>query len=461
MPAPILEFDIEESGYREGAPVVRGAKASLPPGEVALLAGPSGSGKTTLILSMTGVVKNLLNGYTKGFSVIAGINALDPREFPLVAREVGIVLQDPEKQIAMPTPLDEVSFTLENLGYSEEEALERSMAYLKAFGLEGKELVQVEDLSGGEKRRLTLAASLAHDPGVLILDEPTASVDPWGVRDIRRFVRDQARRGRAVIVVEHKARYFLDLASRAYGITGNGSLEPVGMDRAEETLENLGADASMTLEPRGAASVSRGETLLEAEGLVVGRGSFKASVEDVKIKRGEVVAIIGRNGSGKTTLLKTLSGLRRPLEGTVHLKGRAFYVPQAPDYLFTERSVGGELEGLDLPGDLVPRWITRVAGESPYRLSHGQRRWLSLLIAAGRRPDVLLLDEPTTGLDKRLFSRLASFLESARKSSAVIVATHDARLIALLADRVLLAGDGRVREIGVEEGVGILESAWR
>ncbi|MEB3860134.1 MAG: energy-coupling factor ABC transporter ATP-binding protein, partial [Desulfurococcales archaeon] len=163
----VLDSIIEESGYKTGDPVIRGVRLRLHPGDSLLVVGESGSGKTTLLLSIIGALKNLLNGYTRGVSRVSGVDVLDPREFPRVAGKVGIVLQDPEKQIAMPTPFDEVSFTLENLGFGDEEVRERSMEYLRYFGLEAKAFAPVEELSGGEKRRVTLAASLAHSPDLL------------------------------------------------------------------------------------------------------------------------------------------------------------------------------------------------------------------------------------------------------------------------------------------------------
>ncbi len=148
---------IREAGYGK-EPVLKSVGLRLEEGERVLVVGASGSGKTTMMLAIAGVIVNLLGGVTRGRISLAGIDPLTPTGFRQVPRVAGFVLQDPDKQLAMPTPLDEVLFTLENLGWGEEEASRRAREVLARFGLEGVELEWVENLSGGQKRRLTLAA---------------------------------------------------------------------------------------------------------------------------------------------------------------------------------------------------------------------------------------------------------------------------------------------------------------
>jgi len=461
---------VEEAGYRPGRAVLRGAGLRAEPGETLIVVGRSGSGKTTLFLSFTGVIVNLLGGYLRGYSRICGINPLPPEGFRQVPALLGVVLQDPDKQLSLLTPLEEVLFVLENLGVPEEEARRRAKKALERFGLAGKALEDSARLSGGEKRRLTLAAALVHDPPVLLLDEPTASLDPWGVAEVRRLVREEAKRGRVVLVIEHKARYFLDLADRVVALSGGRSVGEWGRPAPREELARLGADVHEPLvrpvEPGG------GPVILRAQGLEAGYEEHPLlSVESLEVRAGDVLAIAGPNGSGKTTLLKTLAGIIEPVSGEVWVREgyRPFYVPQLPDYMFMMRTVRAELEysagrGLG-PGALeqVLRqgWLREALDRPPYTLSHGQRRWLTLEIARLHGARLLLLDEPSTGLDVGLYGELCHRLWEWAGRGAVIVSTHDPRIVGECSSRAAMVMDGRLVEAGREKVVRLMEVAWR
>ncbi len=461
-----IEAKIGEARYSTGYKTLEDVAITASEGHRVLVAGPSGSGKTTLLLAVTGVMVNLLGGSVKGFINLAGVNPLEARGFREVPRLVGVILQDPERQIAMPTPLDEVLFTLENLGFKDAE--ERAWRSLEAFGLAGKALWWVETLSGGEKRRLTLAAGTVHDPEALLLDEPTANLDPWIVGETIKFVRGFSG---PEIIVEHKARYFLDVVDEVVVLSGGHVAARFKRPFTENDInrmEELGVDARIELK----ASEPRGEclsTVAKIAGARLGYDAPVLSVDDFTACRGEIVAVVGPNGSGKTTLLRALAGQRKPLNGVVNVQGRAFYVPQNPDYSFLFPSVERELEEARRLGGRDPRPLFRALAGSggslesmpPFKLSHGQRRWLSIAVAYAYRPSLLLLDEPTTGLDISLYSRLVALLRSLSREAAVVVATHDARLVAEAADRVYAALEGDLVEVGKVEALKLLESAWR
>ncbi len=449
-------------------PALNGLDVKVEPGEIAILAGPSGSGKTTALLAITGAMKHLLDGRVEGDVELSDVNPLTSTGFLRVPRMAGVVLQDPDKQLAMPTPLDEVSFNLENLGYPYEKAEVMALEALRAFGLEEKALASIEHLSGGEKRRVTLAAVHAVRPENLLMDEPTASLDPWAVGDVRRFTRDSAGRGVSVLIVEHKLRYFADMADKIIVVSdGNvksayrgGSRLPLG------ELERMGIDA-MEPKVRGPGGNCR-EAKVIARDLVVGRGGRRLfEVEELRVCRGEVTALVGPNGSGKTTLLKLVAGAVKPLSGSLEVRGKTFYVPQMPDYIFLyptvrEDLLDAESRGGGKPWQALgrPEWLEEVAGLPGVRLSLGQRRFLSLAIAASYRPDVLLVDEPSAGLDLRLYSMLEKWLKGLSSQSGVLISTHDVRLIAGVADRVYMIRDGVMVEVDKHEAVESMETAW-
>lgn len=459
----LVKADIKEAGYNK--PVIKEIKLAIEEGQTIMLVGPSGSGKTTILLALTGVLKSLLRGYVKGTVRIAGVNPLERDGFERIPRLVGVALQDPDRQLAMPTPLDEIMFTLENIGYNTNSAEKKALKVLEEFGLKEKALHPSENLSGGEKRRLTFAASVAHDPKLLLLDEPTASVDSWGVRIVREFVKSMKER-RGIIIVEHKARFFFDLVDLVILVkegTVIGSWPPGEVPC--DLLEAEGVDASApSLKPPPG---NPGEIVFRAHGLAY-NPSVKVSVEEFIVRRGELVALVGPNGSGKTTLMKALAGLAG-FEGEIKCKkpaeGRcAFYVPQNPDYMFMYPTVSEEAEKAGRGGIVNPRSeeIVRLyPRRSPYKLSHGQRRWLALSIALSYPAAVYMLDEPTTGLDLSLYREFKRRISTAlSRGASFIVATHDVRVVSDLANRVYVIREGKVRESSREEVIKELEDAW-
>lgn len=444
---PILSASIREAGY-ERAPVLRDISLKLNEGESVIVVGPSGSGKTTLLFSITGVLAHLLNGYVEGEVRAAGLNPLDYSDFQKLYKYVGVVLQDPERQVVMPTPLDEVITFMEALGYDYEEARKRAYEVLSALGLRDKADTHVEKLSAGQRRRLSIALSVVHDPPLLVFDEPTANLDPKGIGLVRELLASAKERGRASLVVEHKPMYFRDYADRIYYLTKLGLREVGPYD--EEQAES----GKFTCRGGGARA---GEVVLRARGLSVGYGGIPVLEGiDLEVRRGEAVALVGPNGSGKTTLLKALAGILEPIGGEIDVRPRkVFYSPQNPDMVFVKRTVDAELRALSRETgrplgqliELIP-WYPQVRGLSPHWLSHGQRRWLSLVIALSHAGDLLLLDEPTTGLDYRIYNQLVKLLDEARgRGSAIVMATHDPRLVGDIADRAIIIDGGRATEV--------------
>ena len=481
-----IYIDICEAGYTSGEPVIKNIKFSVKRGESILITGPSGSGKTTLILALIGVLNNLLEGYVDGNVSIFGINPLDPQEFTSIPETIGVVLQDPEKQLSMSTPYDEVAFTLENLGYSSNDIDRLTREILNWMGLGNKMFIDSLYLSGGEKKRLCIASSIVHKPRLLILDEPTANLDPWGVKELLEYIELLKSKGYTLIIVEHKAKYFLNLSDRILLIK-DGELKKIYQVKnvkphdLENDLANEGVDASCKIQSKGVVK-SGGEVLYTVDGV-----SFRYSDKDeevisnvtLEIYKGDVVLFMGPNGSGKTTLLKLLAGFYKPTRGkiTLHLDGRSisltrptrevFYISQEPDYMFIYGSVKDELWKSGAEQDVIRLleevpWLRNLMDESPYNLSHGQRRWLAYYIARLYNPDIYLFDEPSAGLDLNLLRRFLTWIMSIReKGKTIIIATHDPRLLQLDINSIFLVKDGRVEKKDVKDVIGMMNQLFR
>lgn len=473
----MLKVDVRAAGYRVGETVLKRVDFTCDEGELVVVGGASGSGKTTLLLTISGVISSLLGGWVDGSVLIKDVDVL--KTDLAVSRFIGLMLQDPEKQVLMPTPLDEVLFTLENLGFSEEDALARATELLKRFGLFDKRFNHVETLSGGDKRRLSLASAISHMPYLVMLDEPTASMDPWGIREVRKFVADLIKEGNIVLVVEHKIKYFLDLADKLVLVSSGEKITEYSKDElSSRSLRKKLRDANIDAEPvhevfekSGSERREVGKTILTVEGLEFWHDSEKPLLKGAsfEVREGEVLAVVGPNGSGKTTLLKTIAGFHKGYSGEIKFhdgRGKVFYVSQTPDYMFLENTVERELKlassktrlPLSTLIEKIP-FYDEKKNSSPYRLSLGQRRWLTLVIAWAYKPDIILMDEPTVGLDLGLLNTLFDHIRRLSKEGiSFIISTHDPRVLLGLVDRSLVIEGGKAKEVEPYKAALMLES---
>ncbi|MEM4718247.1 MAG: ATP-binding cassette domain-containing protein, partial [Desulfurococcaceae archaeon] len=329
----ILSSIITGAGYLINQSILRDIKLDLSEGDVVLIIGSSGSGKTTLLYTITGVLKHLLNGWVKGDVKIKGIDILNTNGFERIPSLLKIMMQDPERQLVFPTPLDELMVSYEILGYSTEEAYIHSIKLLAEIGLRDKENTHVEDLSTGMRRRLAISMLKIGDPPLILLDEPSANLDPSGIKLIRDNIKEWKRSGKTILITEHKAHYFLDLVDNVY------VLRPNGLEKAlfeEESVVNMPECRD--------GDLARGDMLLEFKGSIgYGKNPIVKDVE-IDVRRGEIIVIVGPNGSGKTTFLRTLAGSLKPVEGEVKkYTNKIFYSPQNPDLVFIHRTVREEL----------------------------------------------------------------------------------------------------------------------
>jgi energy-coupling factor transporter ATP-binding protein EcfA2 len=404
-----------------------------------------------------------------------------------VRGRAGLVLQDPQAQTVLARCGDDVAFGCENLGVPRDEIWPRVREALDAVGLDVALDRSTEHLSGGQRQRLALAGVLAMRPGLLLLDEPTANLDPDGVREVRDAVASAlGRTGATLVVVEHRVDVWVDLVDRVVvlapggGVLADGSPDQVLAARGTE-LAAAGVWVPGHPPPRPHRrpdpARARGERLLTASALAVGRpgaGAVAAGI-DLDVVAGSALAVTGPNGAGKTTLALTLGGLLPPLAGTVEaapvLRGRLRPAPHAwrarelftrvgtvfqdPEHQFVAPTVRAELEHgprrLGEPAaevaaradELLERLrLTRLAPANPWTLSGGEKRRLSVATALATRPRVLVLDEPTFGQDARTWAEVVALLAGLLDDgAAAVLVTHDGDVVDALADVRLDLGD--------------------
>ena len=463
---PVITLDAVSYHYPEAdRPALSDITAAVDPGEVILLRGPSGSGKSTLLRCLNGLVPHSTGGQFRGQVVVCGLDTRDhpPRQ---LATHIGFVFQHPDAQFVLEDVEAELAFGLENLGLSRPLMRKRVEEVIDQVGINPLRHRRIETLSGGERQRVAIAAALAMHPDALVLDEPTSQLDPQAAEDVLQVVlRLVAELGMTTVIAEHRVERIAPFVDRIWTLdTGvlrdqpprvalaEGGARPPVVDlalRAGWTPIPLGLrDARIHAERLPAVRANpvpadgNGRIICRVEGLHH-RYETSPAVQGVSLtlRRGQVVALMGRNGSGKTTLLKLIAGAMRPQRGSVTNEGLAAYVPQDADSLLFAASVDEELRGQS--AEVVApfaAWLHRY----PRDLSSGERQQLAIALM-GARAELLLLDEPTRGLDPQVKRALSTYLRSrAGDGVAILVATHDVEWAARTADRILLMADGEI-----------------
>ena len=433
--------------------VLSGVSMAVPAGAFALLVGGTGSGKSTLLSLAKPQIAPA--GDRAGQVRVFGrpVDDLDGAE----ACEVGYVFQDPDNQIVCDSVWHEMAFGLENLGTPQGEMRRRVAEASYFFGMGPWFHSDTDALSGGRKQLLALASTLVMQPRVLLLDEPTAQLDPIAARNfLHALFRVNRELGCTVVVATHEPELMADYATCAFEL----------VDGAVRAVENLGRfKGEATLAERGALCDANAPAAVSARGAWFRYGRDDDWVLrglDLEVRQGEVHTLVGGNGCGKSTLLVLIAGTRRAQRGEVRsaISAKAM-LPQDPKALFAEERVDEELMewahiggyGADevqaLMGELG---LADRAGLHPYDLSGGQRQMLALGKLLLVHPRLLLLDEPTKGLDRAAREQVAGMIESARREGVtVVVSTHDLTFVRRVADRVSLMFDG---ELACTEPVG-------
>ena len=425
--------------YPDGSrPAIEGVSLEIHPGELVCLLGSSGSGKSTLLRALAALVPHFHGGRFAGRVDVAGSDTRRARPSDL-AGTVASVFQDPEDQVVFTIVENEVAFGLENLGVEPTAIRGFAGEGLRALGAEHLADRKTHELSAGELQRVCVASALALRPQLLLLDEPTSQLDPEAAEALLDLA---AELDCAVLISEQRPALPLERCDRVIFLDGGRVVLDAPRD---EALSWLAAEhpAFLEHEPVHPESAGEGEVLCSIEAASYAYGDRIVSVPELELRRGEIVALSGGNGSGKTTLAKLATGLLEPRTGSVGRTGRAAYLSQDPGrYVVSERvdeevalGVGGDLARARAALRLVD--LGGFESRHPRDLSSGERERLALASVLVTEPDVLVLDEPTRGMDPERKLELAALLRSQAGQRATLVVTHDRVFAADVADRTV------------------------
>jgi energy-coupling factor transport system ATP-binding protein len=528
--------DITYTYEGETSPVINGVSLRVEPGEFVLILGPSGCSKSTLLNVLNGTIPHTLRGELGGHAVVCGKSVPDTKVTNF-ATEVGMVFQDPEAQIINTRVRDEVCFGLENLCRPADEIMARQAEALAYVGLPDAGDLSIFDMSGGQKQRVSIAAVLAAHPRLLVLDEPTANLDPAGMAEVFAVLHRLNREfGTTIIMVEHRvdeladrvtrvimmdrgevvfdgkpraafarrreghseeaetiatsawfpqvSEFALELATAA-GIAVAPDVMPLNVTEAVAFAEGVMARGLVqsTAKPSAPESAAPGEKLLSIRDLTFGYTRERPILKNVSLdlETRSIVALLGQNGSGKTTLARALIGINPVERGTVYLgdsdisdlgpreiSAEIGYVFQNPDHQFVTDQIDEEVAyGLKVRGyaeDFIARRVDEVLDivdlaryrhRSPFNLSLGERRRLSVATMLVLEPRLLVLDEPTIGQDHERAQHLMRLMDRLREryGTTILMITHDVRLVAEWADRAIALRGGGIAFDGKPEAL--------
>ena len=419
-------------------------------GGITVVAGPSGGGKSTLLRVFNGLVPHFHGGRISGRAAVGGEDILTTPTRRL-ARHVGFVFQDPELQTVYATVDREVAFGLENAAVPAADIPTRVDEALHDAGVQHLAGRTMRTLSGGERQRVALASALAMRPRVVVLDEPTSQLDPEGTRLVLAALHQVAEQDRGVVVSEHRLRPLMGAADQLLEVDAGALVTADPRAWREPALARLRASTS----PVGPEAVCMYGATAGFDGRPVLEGI------ELSVRQGEIVALMGPNGGGKTTLLRLAAGLMTPRSGRVERRaGRIAYLPQNPSALLHRPTVRDEVRfTIDRAGEserpeaiLHELGLAHAANRYPRDLSSGERQRAAVAAVLAGSPRLVLLDEPTRGMDGRAREALIRVVARLRdEGSAVMIATHDVDLRAAMADRVLEVAGGKVAAAVAEE----------
>ncbi|MCZ8517195.1 energy-coupling factor transporter ATPase [Paenibacillus filicis] len=503
-------------------PLLHPLNLQINEGEFVFVTGPSGGGKSTLCFSINGLIPNEMEGSLyEGSITVDGINVQQMFPYDLVS-VVGTVLQDPEWQLVRGTVKEELTFALENMGVPVEEIDRRLSRVVEQVKIKPLLLRSSLELSGGQKQRVAIAACLMMQPKVIVLDEPTAELDPMGKEMVIETIRNLHREwGYTVVFVDHNLDVTFPHADRVIVVAGGriiadtppsklydqpGISELLPMPQVIEIARQLGvrktdggdpltvaelekemlrggvsrfldgAGRHPVLGPEPQVQAPPGKPIIELKQVMFRYNKYDDELVikplDLRIHQGEFTAIIGHNGAGKSTLCKLITGLLKPRSGEVLIYGKSAnsyrgdqrvrhvgFVFQNPDFQFVSRTVYDEVAyGLQIqklkPAEIDERvhrvtkllQIDNYLQEHPHFLSRGERRRVAIASILALEPEVIILDEPTTGIDSLRSREMMNYIRTLwEHGHTIVLLTHDMRVVADYVPRTIVMSDGQIQ----------------
>jgi len=511
---PVIEFN--NFGYQYNAqaePTLHGIDLTIYKGEKVLIAGPSGSGKSTLAHCINGLIPFSYVGEITGSLKINGRETRDMSLFE-ISKTVGTVLQDSDAQFVGLTVAEDIAFAMENDCTPHEAMLQRVQQAATEVDVLGVLNHAPHELSGGQKQRVSMAGVLVDDVSVLLFDEPLANLDPATGKAAIELIDDiHKRTGATVIIIEHRiedvlhrdvdrvivvneGRIAADMhpdellcsdvlaktglreplyitALKYAGVELAPDMHPANLDKIQLGEEVRSKVAGWFRATQPAPPKEQGDMLLNAEGIRFAYPNGKEALcgIDFKLRRGELMCIVGQNGAGKSTFSKVICGFEKPQHGVLYLKGRDIapltikeradhigYVMQNPNQMISKNMIAEEV-GLALTLDgMEPEAVKervfdtlKICGLYPFRnwpvsaLSFGQKKRVTVASILAMGPEIIILDEPTAGQDFRHYTEIMEFLlELNRQGVTIVMITHDMHLMLEYASRAAVFADGRI-----------------
>ena len=523
--SPLVEIrNLSFSFPEEPEPVLRNVNLTIYPKEMVVLAGPSGCGKSTLCRHLNGIIPHLSAGTIQSGQVL--IQGIDVASTPVheLASRVGMVHQNPDSQIVCLEVKEELAFGPENTGLDHDEIVDRVHKAVDWVQLHNVADSLTFECSGGQKQRVAIGSSLALLPNLLVMDEPTTDLDPVGARDVITTINSlREKLGLTFLIVEHDLDEIIELATRLIimesgRIVFDGppaellndhydELQAIGLRipqhivinralenqqgkargfslRRQDTVQAfanwLEKNPSLPTVPRSSGHLEQKESIngetpaVELENVSFSYNPSQEVITKVNLRifKGEFVALVGANGSGKSTLARLIIGLLKPQEGDISILGfnpkrdsveqitqRAGYLFQNPDSQLFNTSVESEVAfGMrikHMPREAIDQRVAEILAllelekhreRHPFALSRGERQRLALATVLVTDPDFIILDEPTTGQDRRMLDNLIGLMRSwiERKQATVLMIAHDMDLVCQHARRTIVMAQGGI-----------------
>ena len=465
---------------------------SLPAGKLMLIAGPSGCGKSTLLKCLNGLIPHSYKGTLSGQIQLQGRSIIG-QSLRDLALQVGTMLQDPDKQILGSTVEQEIAFGMENLSIPRAEMHQRVSDVLNQLKLDHYFGQPTFALSGGQRQQIAAAGILVMQPSIFLFDEPFANLDSRAVDKLEDLIQELLSKNSAVIIVEHRVEEALRLKPDKVLLLHDGQQIFFGdtqqfleladptqiklpIESTLRTLRDFSQAKNVLIHPITTSecdNIPSNEPILEFKDVYFRYSSYSDEILhgiSCEVRRGETIALLGPNGSGKTTLVKQALGLLRPTKGMVRIYGedtrklsvaqlasRIGYVFQSPNAMLFASSVRKEVgfgpENLRFSPEHIKTTVQEAEealnvaefdSRSPFSLSFGQQKRVSIASVLSMQGKILLLDEPTAGQDYRSYISFMEYLRSMKGLDALLIITHDIDLALRFTQRVLLLKEGNI-----------------